>query len=69
MDGATLIRALRAMAPAIPIIASTGLGEKAQMEQLKASGVEHVLHKPYSSEPLVRAIYEIIHVSAAPPNP
>jgi len=69
MDGATLIRVLRAMAPAIPIIASTGLGEKAQIEQLKASGVEHVLHKPYSSEPLLRTIHEIIRLSAAPPHP
>jgi len=66
MDGAALIRALRAMAPAMPIIASTGLGDKTQLDDLKALKVGTVLHKPYGADTLLRAIREALHPGAGP---
>jgi PAS domain S-box-containing protein len=68
MDGAALIRALRTMVPALPIIASTGLGEKAQLAQLKAMGVETILHKPYGADTLLRAIHGTLHPTASSPT-
>ena len=64
MDGVALTRALRRMAPVLPIIASTGLGEKAQLSQLKAMGVETVLHKPYDAGTLLRSIRDALHPEA-----
>ncbi len=61
MDGVTLIRALRAMAPSLPIIASTGLGDKTQFAELKAMGVKSVLPKPYGGDVLLRTIHDLLH--------
>lgn len=65
VDGLTLVRALRAMKPALPIIASTGLGEKNQLAELKTLQVETVLHKPYSASTLLRTIHDAIHAPSA----
>jgi PAS domain S-box-containing protein len=64
MDGTALIRALRALTPSMPIIASTGLGEKVQLADLKVMNVATVLHKPYGAETLLRTIYETLHPHA-----
>jgi len=69
MDGVSLIRALRAMAPTLPIIASTGLGEKAQIAELKRLGVETILHKPYSADLLFRTIDHALHSRQPVPTP
>jgi two-component system cell cycle sensor histidine kinase/response regulator CckA len=61
VDGMALIRAVRRLAPALPIIASTGLGEKAQLSQLKAMGVKTVLHKPFHADTLLLAIHDGVH--------
>jgi CheY-like chemotaxis protein len=53
------------MAPDVPIIASTGLGEKTQLAALKALGVATVLHKPYRADTLLRTIHDAFH----PPTP
>jgi hypothetical protein len=67
MDGVGLIRALRAKAPALPIIASTGLGKKAELADLEAMNVGIVLNKPYSADALLRAIHEALHRESRPP--
>jgi DNA-binding response OmpR family regulator len=56
-----LIRALRAMAPELPIIASSGVGEKAWLAKLKSMGVATVLHKPFSGDILLRALHNALH--------
>jgi PAS domain S-box-containing protein len=61
MDGVALTRALRQMKPGLPIVASTGLGEKAQLDELKALGVASVLHKPYGADTLLRCIHQALH--------
>lgn len=57
MNGFAFIRALRARAPDIPIVATTGLGESVQGDILKALGVNEVLRKPYLPRELVRAVH------------
>ncbi len=63
VDGLTLARALRAMKSTLPIIASTGLGEKDQLAELKMINVAAILHKPYSAAALLRAIHDALHAS------
>jgi PAS domain S-box-containing protein len=62
MDGAALIRALVKMKPGLPIAASTGLGEKAQLAEVRSLGVRAVIHKPYSAEALLRVIHDMLPV-------
>lgn len=56
MDGVTLIRALRRMTPGIPVVASTGMGDKARLDAVEALGVKAVLRKPYGAKSLVHTI-------------
>jgi CheY-like chemotaxis protein len=65
MDGVALVRALRKMKPGVPMIASTGLGEKARLAALKALGVETVLNKPYKADTLMRTIHDALHPTAS----
>jgi len=68
MDGVALTRALRMLKPDLPIIASTGLGEKTQLAELKAMKVETILHKPYRAEILLRTIHAALHPQETPLN-
>jgi len=71
MDGIALIRAIRKMGSNIPIIASTGLGVRAQLEELRSMDVG-ILHKPYGADTLVRTIHRALHpppVHPATPAP
>ncbi|MEQ1860645.1 MAG: PAS domain S-box protein [Chthoniobacteraceae bacterium] len=61
MDGMALIRAVRRITPALPVLASSGLGEKTQLAELKALGVGTVLTKPYSADSLLRALHALLH--------
>ena len=61
MDGVALIRSLRSLAPKLPIIASTGLGEKTHLADLHAMGVGTVLHKPFDADLLLRTMHEALH--------
>jgi PAS domain S-box-containing protein len=56
MDGFTLIRALRAIDPALQIIASSGLAEIDRREDLAALGVRIVLEKPFTPSSLYEAV-------------
>jgi PAS domain S-box-containing protein len=60
MDGRALIRALRSLAPKLPIVASTGLGEDMQKSGLSECNVELVLQKPYHSDSLLRTIHQAL---------
>jgi CheY-like chemotaxis protein len=61
VDGLALIRALRALKPNLPIIASTGLGEKSQAADLKQMKVETILNKPYSADLLLRTVHSALN--------
>ena len=61
LDGVALIRALRKMKPRLPVIASTGLGEKAHLAELKAMGIEVILYKPYRAAALLRTVHDVLH--------
>ncbi len=61
MDGIALIRALRKMQPNVPIAASTGLGDKPQLAELRSLGVAPLLNKPYGADALLKVTYELIH--------
>jgi two-component system, cell cycle sensor histidine kinase and response regulator CckA len=67
MDGVKLIRALRTLAPDLPMMASTGLGEKVQLAELKALNVATVLNKPYTSETLLQIIHEELYPGGGAP--
>ena len=69
MDGMNLLHALRRMAPELPFIASTGLGEKAKEDELKAMKIACVLHKPYGAATLLRTIHEALKSLPTPPTP
>ncbi|HEV7404634.1 MAG TPA: PAS domain S-box protein [Chthoniobacteraceae bacterium] len=61
LDGPTLIRALRKMKPGLPVIVSTGQGEKARISDL---AVEVFLNKPYGADTLLRALHWAIDPAA-----
>lgn len=61
MDGIAFVRAIRALEPALPIIASTGLGQRTQHAELKSLDVGVVLQKPYGAEVLLQALSEAIN--------
>ena len=60
MNGVALVRALQRMKPGIPVIASTGLGEKAHLAELKTMGIETFLSKPYNADTLLRTIHGVL---------
>ena len=68
MDGVVLIHALRKMQPGLPIIASTGLGEKTRLAELQAMNVKAVLNKPYGAGTLLRIVHEILHPTPEEPQ-
>jgi PAS domain S-box-containing protein len=64
MNGVLFLRTLRKINPDVPVIASTGLCNQAQLDTLKSLGVETVLHKPYNSNTLLRTIDGVLHPKA-----
>ncbi|MBN8419747.1 MAG: PAS domain S-box protein [Verrucomicrobia bacterium] len=61
MNGELLLRTLRKINPGLPVIASTGLCDQAQLATMKALGVDAVLLKPYNSTTLLRTINGVLH--------
>lgn len=59
MDGTALIRALKKIDPAIPIVVMSGLVSEAQNADLTALGVNASLSKPYTAETLLKALAEL----------
>jgi PAS domain S-box-containing protein len=56
LDGPAFIRALRQLAPHIPIIVFTGMGDKVPRGELKAMEIEAILNKPFGTETLLRTL-------------
>ncbi len=64
LNGVLFLRTLRKMNKDIPVIGSTGLAEKSQIDELKALHVEPILRKPYNAGTLLRTLHDVLH-----PNP
>jgi two-component system cell cycle sensor histidine kinase/response regulator CckA len=64
LDGLGLIKAVRSIAPSMPIIASSGLGRNMgrsdRSAELESLGVAKFLMKPYTADMLVAALQEIL---------
>ena len=56
MDGPAMIRELRLRAPALPIIAATGLVAAENLDRVREAGVQTILSKPYTAETLLHAL-------------
>jgi PAS domain S-box-containing protein len=61
MDGTVLIRALRKMEIRVPVLASTGQGERARLDELAALHVSGILHKPYAAHQLLGLLEQVLH--------
>ena len=71
MKGAATIRALRALAPALPVLTmSSGLHAFAPDHGHDCAAVEHLLVKPFEAEELIAALTRTMdRPSHAPPAP
>lgn len=56
VSGPQLVKELRACAPKLPVIATTGLENEDKLRDYAAQGVDDVLVKPYDPEELLRLI-------------
>lgn len=56
MDGPATIRALRKLAPSLPIIASSGLAGSERTLEASQAGVNSFLSKPYTADRLLKAV-------------
>ena len=63
MDGITTIRALRRIAPALEIIATTGHSEGIRTKEMSDMRVRRLLLKPYSAEDLLNELAEAVQAS------
>ena len=61
MDGVTAIRTLKKINPQIRIIAISGLVSSDKTAAALAAGVQTFLPKPYTSDALLQALYEVLH--------
>ena len=66
MDGVALTRALRRLRADLPVIVSTGRGEKARMAEVEAVGIQAVLEKPFATETLLRTLDEVLRGRGVP---
>ncbi|MGH7970911.1 MAG: ATP-binding protein, partial [Limisphaerales bacterium] len=70
MDGVMLCRAIRAIAPQLPIVVSSGglaapLGSQA-CQSFEELGIRHILHKPHTADLLLHAIAKELQGAKAP---
>lgn len=56
MNGLALIRSLRVIDPGLPVLASTGLPEIGELQELAALGVTEVLPKPCEASAVIGAV-------------
>jgi PAS domain S-box-containing protein len=64
MDGIALARALKAIAPGIAVIASSGLDKPEKRRELEEIGVREILGKPCASAALLAAIRRALETKA-----
>jgi DNA-binding response OmpR family regulator len=60
MNGVELIRALRAIDPSLPIVATSGLGEASRGAELAALKVTEVLSKPFDGRTLLALVHRLV---------
>jgi DNA-binding NarL/FixJ family response regulator len=65
MNGVTAIRTLKKINPQIRIIAISGLASSDKTAAALAAGVQTFLPKPYTSDALLQALYEVLHGNPA----
>lgn len=56
MNGPAVVRAIRALDPAMPIVGMTGLPERATLKDLDRATLPFLLTKPFSGEELIRTL-------------
>ena len=61
MNGVDLARSLKAIDLRIKILVSTGHASEANQTELRALGVDAILHKPYDAKKLVATLHQAIH--------
>lgn len=64
MDGLTLIRVLRRMNPVIPVLVSSGIASREEMDrrnaELNSMGVGAMISKPYRARRILHAIHDLL---------
>jgi YesN/AraC family two-component response regulator len=60
LDGATTIRALQRLNPAVKIIAASGLNTNGHSGKIVLPGVKYFLTKPYTAEILLKTLRKIL---------
>lgn len=58
MDGVTLIQTIRKQAPSVKVVASSGVGDSADLELADANAF---LRKPYTAEKLLATLHQVLH--------
>ena len=66
MDGAAAIRVLRHIDPTVKIIAASGIELTGDRVLADVSGVQDVLHKPYTAQTLLRLVRRVIDRPESP---
>ena len=67
MSGSDLIRRMRAVSPAIPILLVSGYLSTAVVRRAEEAGAREVLRKPLSAHHLAAALDRVLHASPAAP--
>ena len=60
MDGPALLRALQRLAPGLPAISITGLGEESRVSEARAAGARVNLDKPFKAAELLSALEKVL---------
>jgi nitrogen-specific signal transduction histidine kinase/ActR/RegA family two-component response regulator len=66
MDGTAVVRALKRMAPKVPVIRSSGLGSSPGGLSMAEDGLGPFLPKPYTAERLLRVLDEVLQREGTP---
>ncbi len=56
MGGISLLREARRLAPHVAVIATTGLYDSTEIQQLAPLGVNEILRKPFTSDDMMKAV-------------
>ena len=64
MDGFAAIQILRQLNPQLPIIATSGLAAENQVSRVNGLGITHFLHKPYTAEPLLKILKDVLDAAS-----
>ncbi len=66
VDGPTMLRGLKEIAPDLKSIIITGLGEENRIGEAKAAGADAVMNKPFTAEQLLTLIKNLLTAKVAP---